>query len=608
MCGICGIINLNDEHVSSSSIKIMMNEIKHRGPDDDGIFIKENIGLGFVRLSILDLTQAGHQPMTSKNGRYIIIFNGEIYNYLELKEDLKKYGHCFNTRTDTEVILSAYEEWGEKCLDRFNGMWAFLIFDKQNKEIFAARDRYGIKPFYYYKDNKRLIFASEIPPILKLLNHKPRINNQAIFNYLVFNRTDYSDETFFSGIKKLQHGYSLKIQNKNFEIKRWYNLKKNLDRPFQDVSTFKETLTSSIGLRLRSDVPIGTCLSGGIDSSSIASILLSDFNIQDLHTFSAIYGKGVKGDESGFINAYKTQIRNMHYTHPTGEKLYKDMHSFIFAHAEPIPTTFPYAQYKVMELAKKNVTVTLDGQGADEELAGYHYFFGFFYKDLLRQLKLLKLFTEIFHYLQKHQSIYGLKTFLFFLLPDQMKTSLRVKEKGYLYREFYKTYNENEEIVGNLYGSGSLSEALVNHFEYKLEHLLKWEDRNSMFFSLESRVPFLDHRIVEGLLCAKSKFLIDKGMTKNILRMAMKGIVPENIRTRKDKMGFVTPEDDWFRTKFFQNYIFELLNSNSFSDRNIIDKKKAITLYNQHLQKKTNISKEIWKWINLENWFRMFID
>lgn len=603
----------------------MMQRIKHRGPDDDGLLLEDQIGLGFVRLSILDLSHLGHQPMFDDSGRFVIIHNGEVYNYLELREELKKVGFSFKSNTDTEVILKSYIHWGELCLDKFNGMWAFAIYDREKKELFISRDRYGIKPLYYYLDQQRFIFASEIPAILEILNQKPDPNYQAIFDYLVFNRTDHTQDTFFKQIKKLQHGHCLKVTSDDFKItnkngweklssrvyiKKWYDLRKRIEQAkgFQSPEEFRETFSSAVGLRLRSDVPVGVCLSGGLDSSSIVSILLHDFQKKDINTFSAVYPKGQFGDESEFIQEYRPHIKNMHFITPSADTLLNDLDSFIKAHGEPVPSTSPYAQFKVMELAKDHVKVTLDGQGADEQLAGYHYFYGLFFKDLLRKMRLVKLSSEIVHYVINHHSLYGLKTFLYFLLSKELRTKLRVAEKGYLSNQFWQEFASHNTIAGTLYGSISLKEALLDHFEYKLEHLLKWEDRNSMWFSLEARVTFLDYRLVENTLSMDGTHKINKGMTKFILREATKGILPEKIRRRKDKIGFGTPQDEWFRTTGFKTFIIDLLNSSEFQKRKIIDNKKALQLYDQHLQGKINIAKEIWKWIHLELWMKNFLN
>ncbi len=617
MCGIAGIINFDGAPVGEDRLSAMTRVMKHRGPDDDGLFSEGGIGLAFVRLAILDLSPAGHQPMFSPDERYVMIFNGEIFNYVELREELKAKGHYFRTQTDTEVILAAYAEWGEQMLHKFNGMWAIVIYDRQEKTVFAARDRYGIKPLYYYTDQDRLIFASEIPCILEMLDKKPTPDESVIFDFLLFDRTDQTEKTFFKEVKKLNHGHFFRISNgpapkehpKYVRPQKWYDLRKELKDPFRDPAEFREMFTSSVNLRLRSDVPVGVCLSGGLDSSSIVSILLKEFGKADLNTFSAVYGKGEEGDESAFINLYQKDLKQMYFTHPDHKSLMEDIPAFVLAHGEPVPSTSPYAQFKVMELATEHVTVTLDGQGADEALAGYHYFFGYYFKDLLLKGRLGRLASEMTHYLRKHRSLYGLKSMLFFLSPLAMRTRLRAMEKGYLNDDFYNAHaSEASVISGDLYGSNTLQDALINHFEYKLEHLLKWEDRNSMWFSIEARVPYLDYRLVERTLSLGDELIIDKGMTKHILREAMKGILPEPIRVRRDKVGFGTPQDEWFRTPAFKKYIEELIHSESFASRGVMDVKKVQDIYKKHLNREGNYAKLIWKWIHLENWYQQFID
>jgi len=625
MCGICGIINFNIQSVQEAPVRRMMQIMKHRGPDDEGIFLENNIGLGFVRLSIIDLSPTGHQPKFSQDERFVIVFNGEIYNYVELREDLIKEGVNFTSRSDTEVLLNAYIMWGEDCLHRFNGMWGFAIYDREKKTAFCARDRFGIKPFYYLHNAEYFAFCSEIPPLLSLLNKKPTPDNQTIFDFLVFNRTDQTERTFFSEIKKLQHGCKItididsreQIPNPKFlipkpplNIKKWYDLREKVSQTegFNNPAEFKKLFSSAIDLRLRSDVPVGVCLSGGLDSSSIVSVLLKDFEKKDLNTFSAVYDKGQYGDETEYIYEYKNLIKNMFFTKPNADSLADDLSQFVKAHGEPISSTSPYAQYKVMKLAHGKVVVTLDGQGADEELAGYHYFFGFYFKDLLIHGQIARLCSEMYYYLKVHYSLMGIKSFLFFMLPQNLRTKARVNEKGYLKTDFVNQFKNSNSIAGNLYSSKSLKDSLLDHFEYKLEHLLKWEDRNSMWFSLESRVPFLDYRLVEKTLATSGDWKIRKGMAKYILREAMNGILPEKIRSRRDKIGFVTPQDEWFREPVWQNIVNEVLRSESFMARNLINPVAAHKLYQNHLNQKVNAANEIWKWVHLELWFREFID
>lgn len=610
MCGICGIVRFDNSPVQETPLHLMMRKMKHRGPDDEGIFIENNVGLGFVRLSIIDLSPAGHQPMVSWDGRYIIVFNGEIYNYLELKKELNSLGYSFRTHTDTEVLLYSFIHWGEECLHHLNGMWAFVIYDRIKNEIFGCRDRFGVKPFYYLITSNQLVFASDISAILKVLNDKPKPNEAIIFDYLVFNRTDQNENTFFCDVKKLQHGHSfrLSLSDSRFVINKWYDLRSSLKKPFSSPLEFRDQFSSSIGLRLRSDVPVGVCLSGGLDSSAIVSTLLKDYSKNDVHTFSAIYGKGITGDESGFINEYRKSVQNMHFVTPSAESLLNDIEGFVTAHSEPIPTSSPYAQYKVMELARRNVVVTLDGQGADEQLGGYHYFFGFFLKDLALSMKWLKFIAEAVSYYKNHKSFYGLKSMTYFMLPQNLQSKIKVINNGYLNHRYIKKHEKGNSIASSIYSSGSLHEALLDHFEYKLEHLLKWEDKNSMWFSIEARVPFLDYRLVEQTLSLDPEKIIKDGMNKYILREAMNGTLPESIRLRRDKIGFSTPAGDWFRHKSFQVYIKELINSESFRSRDIFNNGKVDTLYSRFLNGKSDISGEIWKWIHLETWYRQFID
>lgn len=606
MCGIAGIINFNNKPVKEENIRLMMQKMKHRGPDDEGVFINNNVGLGFVRLSILDLSSAGHQPMFSHDERYVIIYNGEVYNYIEIRDELKSI-YKFRTRTDTEVILAAYQEWGEKCLDRFNGMFSFVIYDTIKKEIFGARDRYGIKPFYYYIDKEKFIFASEIKSILPFV--KREANDKIIHDYLLYNRTDHTEETFFKDIKKLQHGSRFKINHNNINIHKWYNLlDKVTQNKFLSPVQYRELFKDSLKLRLRADVPVGVSLSGGIDSSSIVASLINDFNLYDLNTFSAIYGKDEPTDESDFIDEFKKIIKNMHYTTPNADTFFNDFEGFIEAHNEPVPDTGPYIQFKVMELASKYVTVTLDGQGADEQLAGYHYFFGSYYIELIKQIKLVKFIGENIQYLRKHKSTNALKYFTYYLLPAQFQNKISSKIFPSIHQDFIKSNTESHSINNMLLNPKNLTDSLIQHFEYKLEHLLRWEDLNAMHFSIESRVPFLDYRLVEATLSTPSYQKINDGETKHILREALKDILPNKITKRKDKKGFSNPRDKWFRTEKFKNYIVELINSDSFKNRGYFDSIIANVQYKKHLKGKVDISKEIWKWINLEIWFRKFID
>jgi asparagine synthase (glutamine-hydrolysing) len=457
---------------------------------------------------------------------------------------------------------------------------------------------------YYYQDNEYFVFASEIAAILSVLPYKTKINDSAIFDYLVFNRTDQSVGTFLKNIQRLDHGHYMVCSEGTIILKKWYSLPEYIGNPFSDPDDFRAMLVDSIRLRLRSDVPLGVCLSGGLDSSSITSIMVRILHKDDLQTFSAVYGDGTEGDESRYLNLLRENVHKMYKITPDESTLLDDIESFIMCHGEPVPSTGPYAQFKVMELAKGKVKVLLDGQGGDEILAGYHYFFGTYLRELLTRLRLIIFTRELFSYCVKHRSMYALKSLMFYLLPSRLKVKVRLTGRNYLDRDFFAQQRNNTHLPETLFDARTLQESLLNHFSYKLEHLLKWEDRNSMFFSLESRVPFLDHRLVEKTLSLSGEHVISNGTTKYILRQAMKGVIPETIRMRRDKVGFLTPERQWFRTHKFRVYLEDILHSDSFRKRPYFDNKQCLKLYEAHMEGRINISKDIWKWINLELWLR----
>jgi asparagine synthase (glutamine-hydrolysing) len=603
MCGICGVINFNSDRVLKFQIENMMADLRHRGPDDEGTYIEGNVGLGFVRLSIIDLSLNGHQPMTCQNDRYVIIYNGEVYNYKEIKLVLQNKGYKFVSNTDTEVVLYSYIEWGKEFLNRLNGMFAFAIYDKYKKHMFLARDRFGVKPLYYHKDNNRLIFSSEPKPILSLLGKNYwSIDNQSMFDYLVFDRIDHTENTFFENIKKLPHSHYLEIIGSKVSKAKWYELRDNINNPFQNPEDYLNTLSNAINMTLRSDVPIGVTLSGGLDSSTIVSILTKIYKMEDIHTFSAVYGEDSVGDESKYIKELNSYLKYMYYIQPTGNSLNDDLENFIAAHGEPVPRTGPYAQFKVMQLASKYVKVTLDGQGADEVLAGYHNLYGVYYKELLSKLDLVGLVREIFSYINLHNSFRTVSSFAYHLSSAKKKTKLHYSQMTTCDKEFFLTYFRNSKVPDLVLSAKSLNDSLIRMVDNKLEHLLKWGDRNSMWFSIESRVPFLDHVLVERTLATSPREKIFLGQNKFILREAMKGILPEKIRNRKDKVGFGTPEAEWFRADPLKNIVSNIINSEHFKQSPYLNEKKAKTIYSEHLARKANHSREIWKWINIYYW------
>lgn len=606
MCGICGIVGLGGQPVLEADVRRMMQSLEHRGPDDAGLFAEGSAGFGHTRLSIIDLSAAGHQPLFSPDDRYLIVYNGEVYNFVELRAELRDH-YTFHSETDTEVVLAAYLRWGEACLDRLNGMFAFAIFDRAEQSLFAARDRYGIKPFYYFADAERFVFASEIPAVLDAAAVSRAPNRRLIFDYLAFNRIDHTEQTFFAGINKLPHGHYAIVRDGTVSIRRWYDLRERLHEPFRSPADFRDTLADSVRLRLRSDVPVGACLSGGLDSSSIVSLMLRNNDPASVCTFSATYGRGREGDESRFIELFADTVGKMYFVTPTEVELWDDLDAFVAAHAEPVPTMSPYTQFKVMQLASGHVKVILDGQGADELLAGYLYFFGFLFKERIAGAQFLRLTREIATYLWRHRSLYGLKTAGFFLLPGSRKAAARTLRRRYVQPGLFEEFAGVPGIADDLYGAVSVSDALLRHFEFKLEHLLKWEDRNSMHFSIEARVPFLDHRLVERGLATPSGQVISEGQTKRILREAMRGVLPETIRRRSDKVGFPGPSANWLRGERGRRLVHELFAPGAMLSRDYVSPQEALRLLERGTSHAAEIPADLWKCVSLELWMRKFV-
>jgi len=604
MCSISGF-NWVDENLI-----IDMNRIlKDRGPDDEDIYVDEAVSLGHTRLSIIDLSEKGHQPMSDINNKFYIAYNGEIYNFKEIREELEKFGYTFNSKTDAEVVLYSYIKWGKKCLEKFNGMFAFVVYDKEKKKLFIARDRIGIKPLYYFYDGKRFIFASEIPAILiHEIDTTP--NKEMIRDFLLYNITDHTSKTFFTHIYKILKGnYAIfDLVSNGLQMKEWWHIK--FENSYsgsysQSVTTLQELLTDSVNKRLISDVPVGTCLSGGIDSSAI-TCLINETKKTEIRTFSAVYPAFSK-DESRYIDMLgtKTGIKNFK-VNPTAKTLKRDLLAFTAVMGEPVSSPSPYAQYCVHKLAKENdVTVLLDGQGSDELFAGYHYFWGFYLQGLLRKLKIGTVLKELVYLSKGGHFKIGILSLLFLLTPLSIRNDY-FTWKSNISRELLRDENATTTFFKDYYTCKSLSKALEFHMNCKLEHLLKWDDRNSMAHSREARVPFLDHRIIEFVSGLPEDFIISKGKTKGILRDALKGIVPEDILDRRDKIGFATPEDEWLRSEEFN----ELLN-NWFLQATpkcapYIDLHKTRKIIKKHIDNRKNHGKVLWKTIFLEAWLRNY--
>jgi len=608
MCGITGIINLNDEKVEEKIIKKMTDILAHRGPDGEGFYIKENIGLGHRRLAIIDLSDEAKQPMCNENGKVWIVYNGEIYNYIELAEELKKKGHHFKSKSDTEVILHSYEEYGYKCLERFIGMFAFALWDSEKRILFCARDRFGIKPFYYFFDGKRFIFGSEIKAILESGYVKKIPNEEIICDYLIYALKNHREGTFFSGIKTIKPAHYLILENNKIKEERYWDI--NLENKIKEKDEnlireeFLERFKNSVEIHLRSDVPVGTCLSGGLDSSAIVCLVDKLNKNPNMFSFSAVYGD-FKYDEKKYIDiVIKNTKLNGFFAYQNPEELIEKIDEIIYYQEEPFSSKSIFAQWKVMELAKeKGLKVLLDGQGADEILAGYHYYYFPFFLDLIKSFEIKKFFREFKYYLNFH-NYSVIKTFLkilYYSLPNNIERKIYylTKKNGFNFK-----YSKENKIKKNNFKSIFDYDLYLNLI-VKLPALLHYEDRNSMAHSIEARVPFLDHRLVEFLFSLPSDYKIKNGFTKAILRGSLKGIMPDEILMRKDKIGFFTPEYDWFR-RSLKDWIFDILKSDSMKKNNFLISDIIKKDFKKVLSGKKKETSNIWRAINLELFLRKF--
>ena len=587
MCGILATIDIKGK-ISQDVFEKALFKLNHRGPDDFGCETYDalngnEVKLGHTRLSIIDLSRSGHQPMSTRDGRLTIVFNGEIYNYKEIREELKKKAYVFTTETDTEVLLNAFHCWGIDCLKKIVGMFAFVVLDRVNNKLVLVRDAFGIKPLYYAFKDKSLICASEIGAISALLKDKPKPDFQSAYDYLVHGEYDSSERTFIDGIKTLRPSsyieYDL-ITNILSSPKRWWTpvIKENKNIIFEEaVKKVRELFLESVKLHLRSDVPIGAALSGGVDSSSIVCAMRFLEPSQPIHTFSYI-AKGTNKSEEKWVNIVNEFIGAIpHKVTANSEDLLGDLEVLIKAQGEPFSTPSIYAQYRVFKEAKEQgIIVMLEGQGADELLAGYSGYPGERIQSLLEENKPLKAFRFLNNW-SKYPGRKKLQGLLYFGIKLLPKFAFRVA-RGFMGRSFEPnwinihylkkqgvlTFENRAALTSENKGRRvieRLSSSLMNR---GLSSLLRHGDRNSMHFSIESRVPFLTIELAEFLYSLPEEYLISlSGETKSIFRQAMKNIVPMEILCRKDKIGFDPASENW--KSLYLREILDICQNHKFS-------------------------------------------
>lgn len=618
MCGICGYINFKQK--ADVILLERMNSIAaYRGPDDEGYTLigqkkalslrgndtvgaldalphisegEQNdfyIGMAHRRLSIIDLSPMGHQPMSDENTNITITFNGEIYNYIELRKELEADNYIFSTDTDTEVIIKAYQKWGEDCVNHFNGMWAFALWDAKNARLFCSRDRLGAKPFYYYREENKFIFASEIKQICQDKQIERYLNLEAVTNYIMWGLADYNEDTWIKGIYELRGGNNLSIEidfeNQNiqkFNLYDYWSLDCSIGTVEQ--SELYKHLERSIDWRLRSDVPVGIMLSGGLDSSCLTAVICDNYkkskkDVKTINTFTTCFENFPEGDERNF--AHKVNVfcgTNENFIYPETDDSFEAMKKMVW-HYEGECAFRNLGSFLTLEqVAKSGAKVIINGQGSDETMMGYERYYAFYLKDIFKKgkkkeaVKNMKLASKN----SRLSYFQMLEYYLYFTTPFIRKNRCLYRMKNYVSDSVTDRFKKNNKIYKNLFFS-SLESLMENEIRgTQIPHILRYDDRGYMAYSLEGRVPFIDYKYVETAVQIPANVKIQNGYTKYLLRKYLKGKLPEDVIWRKNKMGWPSPSKKW--VKNFNKEKVEQLFKNPRS-RDLFDISKIKALY-----------------------------
>ncbi|KAB0675909.1 asparagine synthase (glutamine-hydrolyzing) [Aureimonas leprariae] len=628
MCGLFGSIGFEPDRSS-------IDRIGHRGPDGTGWQVFDSAGgpvaLGHRRLAIIDISDAGLQPMPDASGRFQLVFNGEIYNYLELREEMRARGEVFVSDSDSEVLLRAYMVWGKECLSRLRGMFAFLIWDDREKTLFAARDRYGIKPLYVFEGPAGIAFASEIKQFLGMSGWTGRMNVARVHDFLGAGISDHTEETMFDGVRQLRGGECAEVaiagRSIRTRIERWYPATAgSLDIGEEEAAErFRELFDESVRLHLRSDVQIGSCLSGGLDSSAIVCVMARELGGgAGLNTVSACY-PNKEVDEKPFMEAVvRATGARPHYVFPRADDVFARAVDITWHQDEPFGSSSIFAQWCVFEEAKRaGVKVMLDGQGADEQLAGYHGSFPYYMAGLRKD----RLRRQIVRTILERKRYHGtpiaplIREYLLPLLPTEMAGRIAARLPGTVPAPAARDWLSGPAIreSGNPKGAFPLaterldlppvedlrSLCLTLTYASNLQMLLHWEDRNSMAHSIEARVPFLDHPLVEFTLALGNSHKIVGGDTKRVLRRAMRGVLPHRVRERRDKLGFATPEQAWFRGPL-KGLVHDGVEASLRRFPELFDANETRGLVGDMLEGRRPVDFTLWRIVNMSIWGERF--
>lgn len=629
MCGIAGYIGIKEE-VDRGLFERAVDLVEYRGPNDRGVYYDKTIALGQRRLSIIDTSFGGHQPFIYKN-RYVIVYNGEIYNYIELRKELEGKGYTFKSDSDTEVLGALYDCYGEQFLNMCNGMWAFIIYDKVKDNCFIARDRFGVKPLYYYKDSDKIIFGSEIKQILTLLGEKycAQANKQKLLEFLMFDDLDYSNETMFSDIKQIMPGHFMLYQKGRITDTEYYSLEKNVRNSKNKLGSYehecikyKETFRNAVEIRLRSDVPVGYFLSGGLDSSAIVCQAENILNAGKTSMIGKVVpititscSRDVSYDEQEYADSVIDQTNAIaHKCYPDLNHIFDELDNMIWHMDEPFASTSSYASWNVCRTARDNgLTVILDGQGADEQLAGYSNFYSVLFVDLIKKVKIKMLIKELHAYkkirasTEKFISYKDIVTIplVSAFIPQFIRNKIRIiankrnQKKPFSLDDYKRTLSNR-----NIYSFSNAQKFTFDSMEKGLRSQLHYDDRESMSFSLETRLPFLDYRLVEQVCALPISYKIRNGMTKAIVRDALVNILPVKIRKRSSKLGYVTPEDKWMNAN--KEMIRNELIAGCKNLSGIIDTDRVMSWYDGKNGKVDRGDSLVWKIICAGRWMKVF--
>lgn len=626
MCGIVGIIGYHYDDLETVTIS-MRDSFPYRGPDDCGVWndTSSGIGLGHRRLSIIDTSSAGHQPMFDVQQELVIVFNGEIYNYIELRQELEGKGYQFHSKTDTEVILASYREWGVHCLDRFNGMWAFAIWNTTTRRLFLARDRLGIKPLYYYRaNNGTLYFASEVKAILTALKNIPAINTHLIDAYMSFGYIP-GEDTLFQGIKRLMPAHYIVFDGERFDMSRYWEIayQHQPDRGFDFyVNRAQELLENAIKLRLRSDVPLGIFLSGGLDSSTVVGLLAHSVPEQ-LKTFSVAYDFGSQYNETKYARMIAEQFQTDHHEFWISPQEFQEfIPNYMWLMDEPVTESAAISLYFISRLAKEHVTVVLSGEGSDEAFAGYDFYRYMLALQRVRSIlgeragkMLLRFGRSMFPgwpKLHKYLTLCSSPV-------EQAYKGISTYEEGYKGRLYtdnfsqfvqYQARDHIDHVLGEFFAPTRHSDTLSRMLYFDLntwlvDDLLIKADRMSMAASLELRVPFLDHTLMEFAATIPSKYKIHGKLNKYLLKKMMEPILPSEVIYRK-KMGFPTPLKLMFQGAL-SDYAYDILTGPSTSIHQYFQKEQIQQMLTEHVEGHRDHHRVIWQLIVLEEWHRKFV-